>query len=1370
MKNLGLVLILFIVTALTSGCAKKGGREAELQFHLGASFDSQGGAMLWGHNKQTGEKFADRIDVNSNHSRFLPFGPYMFWVIAWAGDSATGQKLVGLTKCDFKAINIQNDGSTQPILFNLNNAKCAQTAFTPHSNSFQDTNSVNYNMFPAVRVKSCRDLDFTTGFNDRCSSLNITAGNSEGESGFVSSFRLAMIPHHNFNPNGPPLTSSCVEVDNVHGDQAIDMLKANIPVGAPDAPFMTVIKAYYGSTDCDETADTDIITGTGAVLGSKDFIFPMGLQNPSPTGPTKHFFDNSGNYCTAGMSIYDTCEGATLDVCQGTGVDGQIQNNGGCVGLSPDSTGTNLNMPTVYTTPQAFQLVLETTTQDVCQGARLNEPLVAAGRGDGRPFVICHENQYNSIGGMSATVPTLMGHNYVLGRDLDMNTANASVTNYYCGQYPQSNTIPWGGTHDNPGTCTNPYAGTAFSGIFDGNHYTIRNARFGDDDLVDLGLIRNINAGEVANLNIADAEIRGKFKVGILAGFVQGQADIYNIHISHSDVEARDDDASLTNVGGLVGEARTAAGTQTYFDIDLEHVSVFGWRDNVGGIFGELISDSASIDVEEATFSGQVEAEYEAPGIFPNRTGGIVGNVNWLSGAMPVKLTKVASKGTIRSNGRFVGGIIGNSTSASLNLRNVYSTAVVQSSNQGTPSVRLGGLVGNNPSGEITHAIFTGVIIHKCQAANATCEVGEISGNNIAYGTTVVSEGVAAIAPLGGGVGSTYPYGDLSDKTSTFNTTTLTSWTDPDCGGSVCFIHLYNDIPRLATENLDCVGTYLDDVPTQRVSGAGTSATNPIYICTRNQMKQINDDPANNYDKFYQLKQDVYLGVWDSDRIGSASNKFNGSFNGDLYTLYGAQLSTAAGDAGIFGYIGTNGDVYALKLSANHITNSNVNNLGILAGRNEGAISNIFLMGGKVHGNSTVGGLVGINDGLIENVWGGAEVFANSNLIGGIVGRNNGTVTNVHSYSSPLFNNPNLVTLGGIVGNNSGGTISRSEFKGQLGFFGSNFSDGGIGAIAGYSSGTIEDVLVSPEAKINLGLTNVYSQGVGCIVGEMGVGGTLDRSLCLAPIQTDIENTQGSPCAGGSAIGTETSQTQCHGMGGTWTPPVGFNIAAVANVGGLVGVDGSAGGIDANNNFFAFYPRDLIYSPQGLPTCSPSGGNVRLSFSSMNAVTINTGDVVEFRSDVGFRSLSVVAGPFGTGITHFDVDGAGEDCNDWNETSISNEIRVYRPQIASTNTASNGFHQNIIDLADFDTYCPSAAGSSNQPNFSCNLVAGEFDLVTDPGHPRNLGYQRLIDAYFNFDFFNPPTNPVWTMETGSTPKLFDPIDDGGGSLQAPPQP
>ena len=79
------LFIIIILLALGLGCAKKGEREAILSFQLGASFDSNGGAMLWGHNKSTGENFAEVISVNADVSKILPLNDFEFWVVAWAG-------------------------------------------------------------------------------------------------------------------------------------------------------------------------------------------------------------------------------------------------------------------------------------------------------------------------------------------------------------------------------------------------------------------------------------------------------------------------------------------------------------------------------------------------------------------------------------------------------------------------------------------------------------------------------------------------------------------------------------------------------------------------------------------------------------------------------------------------------------------------------------------------------------------------------------------------------------------------------------------------------------------------------------------------------------------------------------------------------------------------------------------------------------------------------------------------------------------------------------------------------------------------------------------------------------------------------------
>jgi hypothetical protein len=52
---------------------REGGQEGELSFHLGASFDSNGGAMHRVHNTSNENMFGDKVSVSTSHSRLLEF-------------------------------------------------------------------------------------------------------------------------------------------------------------------------------------------------------------------------------------------------------------------------------------------------------------------------------------------------------------------------------------------------------------------------------------------------------------------------------------------------------------------------------------------------------------------------------------------------------------------------------------------------------------------------------------------------------------------------------------------------------------------------------------------------------------------------------------------------------------------------------------------------------------------------------------------------------------------------------------------------------------------------------------------------------------------------------------------------------------------------------------------------------------------------------------------------------------------------------------------------------------------------------------------------------------------------------------------------
>ena len=211
-------------------------------------------------------------------------------------------------------------------------------------------------------------------------------------------------------------------------------------------------------------------------------------------------------------------------------------------------------------------------------------------------------------------------------------------------------------------------------------------------------------------------------------------------------------------------------------------------------------------------------------------------------------------------------------------------------------------------------------------------------------------------------------------------------------------------------------------------------------------------------------------------------------------------------DIGLFGYIGTTGQVRNLGLEngvADYTGNSNGNRyIGLLAGQSDGTIIAVHTSGianGGDGRNDLVGGLVG------ENSAGGTITACHAtgmadggdgdfDLVGGLVGVNDGTVT--ACYATGMAD-------GGDGHDNVGGLVGQNNFDTITACYATGMADGGDG-------GDNVGGLVGQ----NQGGTITASYGFGMVTGSGGVNRSGDASptvgsasaLTMANSSTDEAN------------------------------------------------------------------------------------------------------------------------------------------------------------------------------------------------------------------------------------------------------------------------
>ncbi|HOI74492.1 MAG TPA: filamentous hemagglutinin N-terminal domain-containing protein [Syntrophales bacterium] len=364
--------------------------------------------------------------------------------------------------------------------------------------------------------------------------------------------------------------------------------------------------------------------------------------------------------------------------------------------------------------------------------------------------------------------------------------------------------------------------------------------------------------------------------------------------------------------------------------------------------------------------------------------------------------------------------------------------------------------------------------------------------------------------------------------------------------------------------------------------------------------------------------------IYGFEPIGDVSNPYTGTFEGLGHTISNIYIKNRqVSSGGLFGAVGTSGEVRNVRLSGGTITGSG--SLGALVGRNFGKVINSHSTA-TVTGTAAMndeyngtGGLVGYNEGTITDCGHGNGEVTGIGYVGGIVGDNRGTIrdsSNSGTVSGDMF-------VGGIAGisRRNNGKIINSRNSGTVA---ANTGDGGgiagqndgiitgskntglvkglarIGGLAGTNSGAITRSVNSGEVR---NLPDKDLDDAGGLAGKNDMGGTIEDSWNTGAV-TGSKRTGGLAGLNGGEIensynsGTVTGTSDVGGVAG-WnmnTVTGSFNngsVTGTSSVGGLVGLNSgtvsntySTGTVAGNS------------SVGGLVGTNEAGGTVTNSYST----------------------------------------------------------------------------------------------------------------------------------------------------------------------------
>ena len=261
---------------------------------------------------------------------------------------------------------------------------------------------------------------------------------------------------------------------------------------------------------------------------------------------------------------------------------------------------------------------------------------------------------------------------------------------------------------------------------------------------------------------------------------------------------------------------------------------------------------------------------------------------------------------------------------------------------------------------------------------------------------------------------------------------------------------------------------------------------------------------------------------------------FSGTFDGNGHKITGLSITTDSSMQGLFRCLTATAVVQSLLINGSLQPGDSQNEIGAIAGRNEGHILNCSFSG-TVSGGDYVGGIAGTNavSGVIENCFVNGDIHGN-HFVGGAAGENNGIIRNCYNKAlintTPQQNNVEIsdITIDSLTNTEAVNTVTD------------------IGGIAGFSRGVIRDC--SNRADVGYqhmgynigGIAGTQSgyivncDNLGDIQGRKEVGGIvgqMEPTLTIEYTMDTIQILQGQLGAMSGLVNQASSNAQTNANG-----------------------------------------------------------------------------------------------------------------------------------------------------------------------------------------------------------------------------------------------
>ncbi|HEX7890681.1 MAG TPA: S8 family serine peptidase [Ramlibacter sp.] len=262
----------------------------------------------------------------------------------------------------------------------------------------------------------------------------------------------------------------------------------------------------------------------------------------------------------------------------------------------------------------------------------------------------------------------------------------------------------------------------------------------------------------------------------------------------------------------------------------------------------------------------------------------------------------------------------------------------------------------------------------------------------------------------------------------------------------------------------------------------GSTAERSHRICTLQQLFAINTLLGE--EKHFALVRDLdwsEIGEPEWNRIGTDSKPFQGIFHGVGHTIRNFTHRRQLSELGLFARIGPRGQVGNLRMT--NVLLQGVDNVGALAGINEGVVENVQVEG-VVRGRTRVGGVVGLSQRAV----GGAA--------------SSGRISNVF-FEGRVDGTSAVGGLAGVVGNDA--VVQNSFAKGLVRATASTTARASAGGLVG-------NLEHRARVAMSLSVSNVVSTEVA--------GGLVGALRCGAEVQASYSELAGSGQVAGGLVGT----------------------------------------------------------------------------------------------------------------------------------------------------------------------------------------------------------------------------------------------------------